>query len=155
MIALLAAACSPGGHRGNGDDNFFSGFGAFPGGRWLYGDTLTVRADTLRDSIARGRVAVTLRHTAAYRYSNIWLELSVRTDTVPEAPVRTDTVEISLADPYGRWHGKGMGASFMISDTLPDVYTIRQGGFISLRHIMRLDTLDNIEQAGVTFLPVD
>lgn len=155
LTLLMMCACAPGGHRGNGDDNYFSAYHTFDRMEWPYQSTLTFTADTLRDSVAAGRIAVTLRHTSDYPFSNIWLELSVRPDSLADTPDYVDTLEITLADPFGRWYGSGMGTSFLISDTLPAIRTIHKGASISLRHIMRLDTLSEIEQAGVAFLPTD
>lgn len=150
LVALLCA-CAPAGHHGNGDDNYFSGFTSFSGARWNYGHNVTVSPDTLHDSVAAGHIALTVRHSANYRYSNIWLELTHRADSMD---VAVDTLEIKLADAYGRWYGKGSGASFMISDTLPQIYRISRGDTLRLRHIMRLDTLEEVEQAGISFLPL-
>ena len=46
-----------------------------------------------------------------------------------------------------------MGPSLQVVDTIARGVALRQGQEIRLRHIMRLDTIEGIEQVGVTFLP--
>lgn len=142
-----------GGHSGNGDDNFFSAFRALPDAEWDYAAPVVFEVDTLRDSISRGgTVIVSLRHTHGYEYSNLWLELST---PINDSTVRRDTLNIRLADTYGRWLGKGMGPSLEVCDTLPHAVDLRRKQNISVRHIMRVDTLEGIEQIGIVFLPKD
>lgn len=62
-----------------------------------------------------------------------------------------DTFDIVLADRYGRWRGSGMGSSLQLSDTLHTRFAMRRGQRVSLRHIMRTDTLPAIERAGLIF----
>lgn len=153
VMTAAVAACSVGGHRGNGDDNFYSAFRTFTDSRWDYADTLHFTVDTLRDSISRGgRILVSVRHTHGYDYSNLWLELST---PFTDSTRRNDTINLRLADDFGRWLGGGMGTSLLITDTLRERYDLRQGSDITLRHIMRVDTLDAIEQVGIVFIPND
>lgn len=155
VILLLAAtvalgACVPGGYRSNGDDNYFSRFSSLPRQGWLYADTLVFAPDTLRDSVASGNIAVCIRHSADYRFSNIWLEVSYNDTDSTEV---RDTVDMHLADNFGKWLGSGMGTSFLRTDTLAAPVSLRPHQQVRLRHIMRLDTLQGIEQAGIVFIP--
>ena len=147
----LLASCGITGSRGNGDDNYFSAFITFPHQKWDYAAPAVLSVDTLHDSEARGgTLMLSVRHTDAYEYSNLWLELAYPdTDTT----VRRDTINLVLADVYGRWRGHGSGPSMQIVDTLSTDFTIHQGDTLILRHIMRVDTLANIEQIGLVFYP--
>lgn len=150
-VTTAAASCGITGSRGNGDDNYFSAFTAFPRGEWEYASPSKFRVDTLRDSISRGgTLLLSMRHTSGYEYGNIWLELSY---PVNDSTVRADTFNIVLADDYGHWLGRGLGPSVQVTDTLSRNFTIRKGETITLRHIMRTDTLSDIEQVGIVFLP--
>lgn len=125
-----------------------AGFKAIPASGWVYGDTLTFRPDSLfADSGATAGIAIAVRHTDAYLYSNLWLEL---TSTAADS-LRRDTVNIPLADTYGKWYGKGMGVSFVTVDTLPMRLRADTANAVTLRHIMRVDTLRDIEQVGIIF----
>ncbi len=150
-VTILAVSCSIDGHHGNGDDNFFSAFATFPGAEWQYAAPQDFVVDTLRDSVCpSGTLLLTLRHTDAYEYSNIWLEVVYDMD---DTTAVADTVNIILADNFGHWRGRGAGASFQVTDTLRRRMPLRRHQHIGLRHIMRTDTLDDIEQAGITYLP--
>ncbi len=153
MLTAIAAGCGITGSRGNGVDNYFSAFETFPTQEWDYGAPAHFHVDTLRDSIARGgALMLSLRHTAGYAYSNIWLELGYPDS---DSTLRTDTFCIVLADNFGRWRGHGTGPSVQLTDTLIKDFTLRRGSEITLRHIMRTDTLSDIEQAGIIYLPND
>lgn len=149
ILSLSATpACTVNGNYGNGDDNFFSAFSTIGDAAWDYGIPLTFTADTLRDSVARGTLLLSLRHTAAYAYGNIWLEI------IPDLAAGTpDTLDIALADRYGRWLGSGTGPSVQKTDTIRRNFALRRGQRLRIRHIMRTDTLDGIEQVGLTFIP--
>lgn len=151
-VVALAASCGITGSRGNGVDNYFSAFETFGNQQWYYASPAFFRVDTLRDSVAsRGDLILSLRHTSGYAYSNLWLELEHR--HVSGTPAVRDTFNIILADRFGRWRGHGTGPSVQVTDTLSRDYSIARGDTLVLRHIMRLDTLANIEQAGIVFLP--
>lgn len=117
---------------------------------WQYGDTLHFNIE-LPDSTMRGDLAVVVRHTAAYPYSNLWLELNYP----QEGGVASDSVNIVLADDFGNWQGRGVGLSFQRVDTVLRGITLATPADVTLRHIMRVDNLSDIEQLGVVFLPYD
>ena len=118
------------------------------GAGWEYGDTLVYEA-ALGDSVQRGDLALVVRHSDAYAYSNIWLEI----DTDSRDSIAADTFDIELADIYGNWHGRGLGLSYQCVDTVLRGIELRDSSRITVRHIMRLETLPNIEQVGVVFIP--
>ena len=128
--------------------NDYSDFKQLPDNRWIYGDTLTFTPD-INDSIASGMLIVAVRHNNTYPYSNLWLEV-----TYPTSPtdVKRDTINLQLADIYGRWHGKGFGAGYQYADTVSKNVTLFNHQPITVRHVMRIDTLPDIELLGVTFV---
>ncbi|MCH5221446.1 MAG: gliding motility lipoprotein GldH [Muribaculaceae bacterium] len=150
-VAFLMASCGMAGSRGNGVDNYFSAFTTFENQEWSYGRKIEFRVDTLRDSVATGgSLMLSLRHTAGYEYSNLWIEL-----TYPSADsISTDTFNITLADDFGHWRGRGSGPSIQKSDILKRDFTLIKGSVVGLRHIMRPDTISGIEQIGIIYLPV-
>ncbi len=152
VIAIFAlTACNPMVGRNDGDDNRFSAFSGIGPEGWLYTSPCTFSVDTLRDSIAAGgRMLVTVRHSKDFSYANLWLELAY---SEADSTLRRDTINVPLADAFGHWYGRGLGLAMEITDTLPGQYTISRGGSLSLRHIMRLDTLEGIERVGVVFVP--
>ena len=140
VAALLLTACVV-------TPNEQGRFVSLPADGWAYGDTLTF--DSLcTDSVATGRLAVSVRHTNAYLYSNLWLELT----TPQDDSVRRDTINVPLADDFGKWYGRGVGVSFATIDTLAGSYTLLRQRPVYVRHIMRCDTLGDIEQIGLVFI---
>ena len=66
--------------------------------------------------------------------------------------IKHDTVNIPLSDRYGRWLGKGIGASFQTTDTVATLLHA-SGSEVRIRHMMRCDTLRGINQLGIFFVP--
>ena len=88
------------------------------------------------------------RHDNDFPYSTLWLET-----TVEEGDRRlTDTLEIHLADRFGSWRGRGIGASFQMTDTVGRSFVHRSGTKVMVRHIMRTDTLRGLSQVGIFFI---
>lgn len=59
----------------------------------------------ITDTAALYNIYVTLRHTNAYPFSNLWLMISLQG---PRDSVKTNRVELPLADASGKWLGSGM-----------------------------------------------
>lgn len=138
LSVLLLFAC------GKSDKTANAAFCDISGQRWAYGDT--IRFDLPPDSVCEsGRLAIAIRHSASYPYANLWLEVTGPAND----SVYVDTINIVLADKYGKRLGRGMGVSFLKIDTLPRAYFLADSTRILVRHIMRVDTLTDIEQLGI------
>lgn len=115
---------------------------------WPYGKTINFSTPGV-DSLTLHKIDISVRHTAAYPYSNLWLEVALS-----EGENRNvDTLEMHLSDSYGRWTGKGFGPTYQITQSLPDVYRITDSTTVSIRQIMRIDTIKEIQQVGITLSP--
>lgn len=142
---LLCAACSY-----NPDDySCFSNID--PNSGWKYGSTF-VYLPELQDSLASGVLTLLVRHTNDYPYSNLWVEVESQ-QPAPNGHIALlrDTFCIDLADVYGNWLGSGSGASFQKVDTLYADFDLVDGAPLRLRHIMRPDRINGIEQVGFIF----
>lgn len=148
---LTLTACNGLVGRGDGDDNRFSAFADIPTSGWRYDRPVDFEPDTLLDSIVdRGRMLVSVRHGKDYLYRNLWLEVSYAdTDSTRHA----DTLNIELADAMGNWHGRGMGLSMEVLDTVPGNFPLAMHRAVRVRHIMRADTLYGIERVGLVYIP--
>ena len=93
-----------------------------------------------------GRLVVAVRHNNAYSYRNLWLEVTFGN---PPRMYR-DTVNIELADSYGRWHGNGLGPSYQISVPVVRSVNLNDSSRVFIRHIMRVDTIPGITSVGLT-----
>ncbi|MDE6555401.1 MAG: gliding motility lipoprotein GldH, partial [Duncaniella sp.] len=87
-----------------------------------------------------------MRETYAYPYSNLWLEVTYHVD---DRHIVRDTVNVTLADIYGRWLGKGFGASYQTEIPLSNRAAIDLTIPVGVRHIMRVDTLRGITEVGI------
>lgn len=59
----------------------------------------------VEDTVHIFKFYLNLRHTTSYRYANIFLFID---STFPDGKHARDTVECILADPSGKWLGKGV-----------------------------------------------
>ncbi len=127
-----------------------AGFKSIDRRGWVYGDSYEFNpSPDFAEARGTARMAVVVRHTGAYLYSNLWLE--VATPVAPGDSMKLDTINIKLADIYGRWLGKGLGVSYVKTDTLPGRYGFDEDVPAKVRHIMRVDTLNDVEQIGLIY----
>ncbi len=138
LTYLLVVACSD----TTGD---YSNFAHLPVNGWAYDDTIHFSPDTI-DADSRN-ITIAIRHNNNYEYRNLWLEVSYLS---PDSILHSDTVSMELADIYGHWLGKGLGASFQMESVVNKPVKLSLNSRVGLRHIMRVDTLYGIEQIGVT-----
>lgn len=126
---------------------------------WLYSDTVTLDANPHPAMLQAGDaeldvpkdlhdLVAVVRHTNGYEFNNIWVEL---TYWLPDT-MRVDTFDVRLADDIGHWYGTGVGVGYQRADTLLRQVPLRDDKPILLRHIMRSDTLQNIEQVGIVVM---
>ena len=142
LLILCLGACNPG-------HNEFNNFEDLPADEgWAYGDTIFFVTDTLESVPATGTLEVAVRHNNTYLYRNLWLEISY---PGPDSVTRRDTVNLELADVYGRWHGHGFGASYQFAAPIGHPVTLAPGSRVGVSHIMRVDTLTGLEQIGIKF----
>lgn len=125
--------------------NDYSDFRTFDGAQWAYTDTVEFTPE-FDDSIVEAPLTLCVRHSNAYPYSNLWLELEYPTG---DSICRTDTIQLVLADEFGRWYGKGSGVSYQFTDTISRRFRAFSHKPLKLRNIMRRDTLPGIEQVGI------
>jgi len=143
LLSFIAVACSLPQEQGS--------FVSVGSDGWRYGDTVSLVATSAdsTDSIARGTLALAVRHTDSYEFSNIWVEVSY----LGVDSLQRDTFNVRLADNFGRWLGTGIGVGFQKVDTLSRNFTFNTRIPVSVRHVMRADTLPDIEQIGLIFIP--
>ena len=115
---------------------------------WLYGDTLTFAPEHY-NSLCKGDFVVAVRHDSDYPFTQLWLELTTTDET---HRVRRDTLRYDLVDRHSNWIGHGIGTSFQLTDTVTG-FRHPTGVPVTVRHIMRTDTLTGISQVGVFFVP--
>lgn len=93
---LFFAACDPGAVYDNNKN--------LPGNVWKSGQIIRFDVE-LEDTVSIHKFYLNLRHGTEYRYANIFLFIS---STFPDGTEARDTLECILADPAGKWLGKGI-----------------------------------------------
>ncbi len=148
---LLAAAAAAAAGSCSYNPNDYSSFAEIDAEGWRADQTF-VFMPSMRDSIARGRLSLFVRHTNDYPYSNLWVELeSHQPADSGHVELRRDTFCIEMADIYGNWYGSGSGTSFQLTDTVISDFAMIREAPLRLRHIMRPDPVGGLEQIGIIF----
>lgn len=109
-----------------------------------YTDTIRFTLADL-DTISQRQLYVAVTHSDSYPYRNLWLEVTYTDST---RTIR-DTVGLTLADAYGLWLGHGIGNTYQMEAPLRAGVNPQAGSHVSIRHVMRVDTLRGITQVGV------
>lgn len=148
LAAVALASC-------NYSPNSYSCFSSIdPADGWAYGESYVYMPE-IEDSIAAGSLALLVRHTNEYPFSNLWVEVQSQQPAGEGIEVRTDTFCITLADVYGNWLGRGTGATIEKLDTIYPNFTITDGSPLRLRHVMRPDRVEGLEKVGFIFQPFE
>lgn len=137
MIALLffLAACNP--------KEVYSEFHSIPDTVWKKDNPGIFEVDIKNAAVAYD-LFIEVRNNDDYPFQNLWLFI--------ESPEGSkDTINVELADIYGKWHGKGLSLytlsvpykeNYHYPDTGTYTYRIQQG--------MRQESLQGISDIGLT-----
>lgn len=122
---------------------------SIPGFAWASDFKPEISFD-ITDTTSRYTIYVVVRHSDAYRYKNIWLNIHM---TTPAGTTRSQPLELRLATDEKGWLGSGMDDIYehripitppQKPETLaPGTYTFR------LENIMREDPLRNVMNVGI------
>ncbi len=127
--------------------NDFSDYHRIDASGWRYADSLKF-VPVHADSLCRGRFVVAVTQTDEYPYTELCMEVTMTDGEIH----RNDTVAIRVVDDFGGWTGRGIGGSFQLTDTLSPLTHV-SGNPVTVRHIMRIDTLPGIRNVGLFFVP--
>jgi gliding motility-associated lipoprotein GldH len=119
-----------------------------PGSVWS-GNFVPVYQFEIKDTTARYNIYAVLRHTAAYRYNNIWLNAGT---AFPGDSMRYQRVELRLGNDAAGWEGSGMDDIWEVRKPLtPGPVKLGKKGLytFSLAQIMREEKLPAIMSAGI------
>ncbi len=100
------------------------------------------------DTKKNHHILIQVRHNTDYPYSNLWLFIEV---TQPDGQVLSDTLEIALAEPSGRWLGKGNGSLRTIHQAFrQQIYFPVSGSYrFTLQQGMRDEWLQGVHDVGI------
>jgi len=103
---------------------------------------------TINDTTALYKVYMVLRHSEKYRYTNIYVNLTI------QPPGQDSSIRIRrdlpLATNAGGWLGTGMDDIYEHRILLGDAQTLKAGTYkFTLEQIMREDPLEHVLNAGI------
>ncbi len=111
-------------------------------GSW-HKDSLVVFNPVIEDTSKVFNLGFSLKHNNDYSYSNLWLFVEVNG---PGGHQQTDTMEFFLAEPDGRWLGKGNDKTRVANWLYKPGVKLRQPGAYSfiVHQGMRRDLLEGV-----------
>lgn len=105
---------------------------------------------SINDTAANYKIFIILRHTDAYRYNNIWLNIA--TKNPGDSSYKTQRFDLQLGADATGWEGAGMDDIWELRKSITNgpVKFTRPGNYkFKISHIMRENPLPNILSVGV------
>jgi gliding motility-associated lipoprotein GldH len=120
------------------------------GSKWQQDSVLKYYLD-IPDSTKIYNLSLNVRNEGRYAYSNLWAFIKI---IPPKGDVLNDTIELTLAEPSGKWLGSGLGDLYDRKYPYKTAIFFPVKGFynIEVRHGMRSETgvLSGIADFGIT-----
>ena len=142
LIGLALGGCIP--------SPYYQKQEPIPQNQWAYSFSPVFKFD-ITDTTAHYRTSFIIQHTQAYPYSNLWMWLYIKTPGSPN--IKKERVNVILADPTGKWKGRGMGAIYeerVYLDLGDSVKFDRTGTYeIRLEQNMRVNPLPEVLHVGM------
>ncbi len=141
-VGLILASC-------NGKEAYYQ-FDDVAKATWSKTDTLNYVVDTA--SIVPGvayNIDVETVNNAKFPYQNLWL--FVRSNVAGAKDFQQDTLQIKLADPFGKWLGSGFGSYYQVSSPfkMKVVFSQKRNYKFQIIQGMRDEPLVGIEKVGL------
>ena len=102
----------------------------------------------IKDSMQWYNMYINIRNTTDYKNSNLFLFV---TTTFPKGQKAKDTLECALANPQGKWYGKGNGRLKECKILFKPKFRFSQNGKynIEIKHGMREQDVMGISDIGI------
>jgi gliding motility-associated lipoprotein GldH len=102
----------------------------------------------IADTLARYNVYLNFRIAADYRYSNLFVILTV---TNPSKEINRQRFELTLADQGGKWLGKGLGDIYTYQERVySNIDFAHPGNYrFEIEQNMRTDKLQGVTDVGL------
>jgi gliding motility-associated lipoprotein GldH len=141
IVFSMLAACEP--QPGTFEKNI-----SIPGHAWSNQFQPTINF-SIEDTISSYRIFIVIRHSDAYRYKNIWMNIGVQP---PGDSTYYNRRNLTLANDSKGWLGSGMDDIYehrILLNAQPYKFP-RKGSYqFILQQIMREDPLENVLDAGI------
>ena len=109
----------------------------------------------IKDTLSAYNIYIVIRHTDAYKYNNIWLNVGLQS---PGDTMFFQNINLSLANDPSGWEGTGMNDIWELRKLIngqPRRF-IKNGEYkFSITHIMRDNPLPDIMSAGLRVQKAD
>ncbi len=114
---------------------------------WSYNNKIA-RSFTINDISKPYNIYINFRHTADYKYANVWLKVH---EVNPDRKKTTERKEFQLALADGQWLGKGSGNLYNYQLVHKENYRFAKKGkyTIIVEQNMRDNPLRNISDVGL------
>ena len=131
----------------NSDTIIIDSFESVPNQNWTYVKRIKASI-AVADSTKAYNIYVNFRHTADYRYANVWLRMRV---IGPDKKEVVERQEFQLALPDGEWLGKGSGSLYSYQLIYKENYKFKANGThtIVVEQNMRDNPLKGINDVGL------
>lgn len=122
-----------------------------PKGKWNVSNPVTF-VFPVSDTLSYYSIVFSLRNDNNYPFSNLFLFIDTKS---PRGQTRRDTVEVTLADPKGKWMGKGIGGIWQNKYYFRKNIRFPQSGEykIIISQAMRNKDLEGIIDVGIKIEP--
>jgi gliding motility-associated lipoprotein GldH len=138
-VVSVFAACS--------NNNLFFKTVKIPDEGWYKNEAANFNV-TVNDTLSGYDFYLIVRNNNDYRYSNLFVFLNT---VLPNGNKTRDTIEVVLADNFGRWLGKGWGAvkenKLLLKKSLQ--FPLKGEYKFFIQQAMRTDTLKGITDVGL------
>ncbi|MFT3826550.1 MAG: gliding motility lipoprotein GldH [Chitinophagaceae bacterium] len=120
---------------------------AIPNHAWSSSFKPEISFEIKDSATANYAIYVVVRHTDAYRYKNIWINVITQP---PTGDARTQSLDLKLATDEKGWLGRGMDDIFEHRILIMPSQPLPKGTYhFKLENIMREDPLDNVMNVGI------
>jgi len=118
-----------------------------PKNEWTYNFQPVFKFE-ISDTVDSYNMMFIIRHTNAYPYSNIWLNVYYKQPG--DTSFARTRVEIPLSEPSGKWLGRGMGEIYEQRMLVDQLHLNRPGRYeMRLEQNMRVNELPEVLQVGL------
>lgn len=145
-INIIAAFCLLLSSCINSDDIVYTDFQSVDEDGWVNNQYIEFQLDSVVNQQADVDVLLVVRYSEGYDYELLCL---VNEEIVSTCDVKTDTIEIKLADSDGRLIGRGQNGLYEVVDTLHRNLRINDYYSLSLAHGMREKSIKGINDIGI------
>lgn len=117
---------------------------------WAIEDTVCFDIPAI-DTLNYYQIQCVIRHTERFKNQNVWLFSTWQQDNIRHK----DTLNIQLADPYGRWLGESSGSLFVHTSLYKDSVKFQSLDTVHIALIqgMRTPLLKEITDVGLKVVP--